>query len=63
MKKNLLSISQLTAPSNYVVFGPDAEKIYQDVKIIGTPFIEGKKHESIYVMLGESTYIDKVKNK
>lgn len=50
MKKNLLSVSQLTASGNYVVFGPDDVKFYQEVKVIGTPFIEGKKQESVYVM-------------
>lgn len=61
MKKNLLSVSQLTAPGSYVVFGPNDVKVYQEVKIIGTPFIEGKKQESVYVISAESSYVDVIR--
>ena len=43
MKKNLLSISELTSSGHYVLFGPQAVKIYQNLKIIGTPTMEGRK--------------------
>jgi Integrase core domain/GAG-pre-integrase domain len=61
MKKNLLSVSQLTAQGNYVVFGPHEVKVYRNLKTSGTPVIEGQKLESIYVMSAESTYIDKTR--
>jgi GAG-pre-integrase domain len=57
MKKNLLSVSQLTAQGNYVVFGPHEVKVYRNLKTSGTPVIEGRKLESI--MSAESAYIDK----
>lgn len=59
MKKNLLSISQLTMPSKYVVFGPEDVKICKDVEITGAPTLEGQKMESIYTMSTESAYVDK----
>lgn len=40
IKKNFLSVSQITAVGNYVVFSPDDIKAYGDVKIIGTPILE-----------------------
>nr|KAJ0222293.1 hypothetical protein LSAT_V11C200057670 [Lactuca sativa] len=33
MKKNLLSVSQLTSSSNYILFGPQDVKVYRDLKI------------------------------
>ena len=33
MKKNLLSVSQLTSSGNYVLFGPQDVKVYKDIKI------------------------------
>jgi GAG-pre-integrase domain len=59
MKKNLLSVSQLTAQGNYVVFGPHEVKVYRNLKTSGTPVIEGRKLESI--MSAESAYIDKTR--
>ncbi|KAH7838943.1 hypothetical protein Vadar_033002 [Vaccinium darrowii] len=41
MKKNLLSVSQLTSSGNYVVFGPKDVKVYQSLKPVGTPIMEG----------------------
>ncbi|KAH7846118.1 hypothetical protein Vadar_010191 [Vaccinium darrowii] len=49
MKKNLLSVSQLTSSGNYVVFGSKDVKVYQSLKPIGTPIMEGRRLESIYV--------------
>lgn len=59
LKKYLLSISQLTSSGHYVLFGPQAVKIYQNLKILGTPTIEQQKLESFYVLPVESTYVDK----
>ncbi|KAH7843449.1 hypothetical protein Vadar_016775 [Vaccinium darrowii] len=61
MKKNLLSVSQLTSSGNYVVFGPKDIKVYQSLKLVGTPIMEGRRLESIYVMSAESAYVDKTR--
>lgn len=47
-KKNLLSVSQLTAANNYLIFGPNDIKVYRDVKKIGTPILEGEKQDFVY---------------
>nr|CAD1829789.1 unnamed protein product [Ananas comosus var. bracteatus] len=61
MKKNLLSVSQLTASDNYVVFGPQDVKIFRNPKISGIQITEGKKVESIYIMSAESAYVEKTR--
>ncbi|KAE8663053.1 hypothetical protein F3Y22_tig00113123pilonHSYRG00166 [Hibiscus syriacus] len=58
MKKNLLSVAQLTSSGHYVLFGPQDVKVYRDVKITETPTMEGRRLESIYVMSAESAYVD-----
>ncbi|KAE8683196.1 putative disease resistance protein [Hibiscus syriacus] len=64
MKKNLLSVAQLTSSGHYVLFGPQDVKVYRDVKILETPTIEGRHLESIYVMSAESAYVERIrKNK
>ncbi|GKV12767.1 hypothetical protein SLEP1_g23879 [Rubroshorea leprosula] len=59
MKKNLLSVAQLTAPENYVVFEPEDVKVYQQLKIEGTPIMKGEKKNSVYVMSVETAYVDR----
>ncbi|KAE8705491.1 PLAC8 family protein [Hibiscus syriacus] len=54
MKKNLIFVAQLTSSDHYVLFGPQDVKVYHDLKISETPTIEGRRLESIYVMLAES---------
>lgn len=61
IKKNLLSVSQLTTSGNYVLFGPEDVKVYKDVKILGKPTMEGRKVESVYVLSAESAYVDKTR--
>ncbi|KAL3519833.1 hypothetical protein ACH5RR_017982 [Cinchona calisaya] len=61
MKKNLLSVSQLTAFDNFVLFGPDEIKVYQNDKIIGTPIIQGKRLEIVYVMSAQEANVDKAR--
>ena len=64
IKKNLLSMSQLTTSGNYVLFGPEDVKVYEAVKIIGKLTIEGQRVEFVYVLFAESAYVDKTrKNK
>uniref|UniRef100_A0A2N9IT58 Integrase catalytic domain-containing protein n=1 Tax=Fagus sylvatica TaxID=28930 RepID=A0A2N9IT58_FAGSY len=61
MKKNLLSVAQLTLSGHYVLFGPHDVKVYRDLKISETPIMEGQRLESIYVMLAESAYVDRTR--
>ncbi|KAE8736454.1 PLAC8 family protein [Hibiscus syriacus] len=61
MKKNLLSVAQLTSSGHYVLFGPQDVKVYRDVKISETPTMEGRRLESIYVMSAESAYVDRTR--
>ncbi|GFS38668.1 hypothetical protein Acr_00g0058830 [Actinidia rufa] len=61
MKKNLLSVSQLTTSSNYVVFGPKDVKVYRSLKPIGTPIMKGQRLESIYIMTTKTAYVDKTR--
>ncbi|TYK27792.1 Integrase, catalytic core [Cucumis melo var. makuwa] len=59
MKKNLMSVSQLTSADNFVVFGPDDVKVYHNLKVSGTPLMEGRRIKSIYVMSVEIAYVKK----
>lgn len=43
MKKNLLSVSQLTSDGNYVIFGPSNVKVYSNLKPLSPPLIEGDR--------------------
>ncbi|KAA0045163.1 UBN2_3 domain-containing protein [Cucumis melo var. makuwa] len=61
MKKNLVPISQLTSAGNFVVFGPKDVKVYHNLKVSGTPLMEGQMMDSIYVMLAETTYMNKTR--
>jgi hypothetical protein len=61
MKKNLLSVAQLTLSGHYVLFGPQDVKVYRDLKISETPVMEGQRLESVYVMSAESAYVDKTR--
>ncbi|XP_049399895.1 uncharacterized protein LOC125863980 [Solanum stenotomum] len=54
MMKNLLSVSQLTTCGNYVLFGPDDVRIYQDLKNLENPIMKWRRLESVYVMFAES---------
>ena len=61
MKKNLLSVAQLTLSGHYVLFGPRDVKVYRDLKISETPTMEGRRLESVYVMSAESAYVDRTR--
>lgn len=58
MKKNLLSISQLTASGNYMVFGLKDVKVYHNLNPARVSIIEAQKLESIYAMPTESAYVE-----
>ena len=61
MKKNSLLISQLTASGNYVLFGTDDVKVYQHLKVIGPPTMQGRRLESMGLLLAQEAYIDKAR--
>jgi len=61
MKKNLLSVAQLTSSGHYVWFGPQNVKVFRDLKIFEKPTMEGRRLESVYVMSAESAYIDETR--
>ncbi|CAH9133317.1 unnamed protein product, partial [Cuscuta epithymum] len=61
MKKNLLSVSQLTRSGKYVVFGPDYVKVYRHLQENEEPIMEGRRVESIYVMSAQTAYVDKTR--
>lgn len=42
-----------------MLFGPDGVAIYRRVKVIGTPIMEGRRRQSVYVLSAESAYVDK----
>ncbi|KAJ4971777.1 hypothetical protein NE237_004876 [Protea cynaroides] len=59
MKKNLISVSQLTKSGGYVVFGPDDVKVYETVHITGNPYMRGRRCDSVYVMTAQEAYVDR----
>ncbi|KAK4433007.1 Copia protein [Sesamum alatum] len=61
MKKNLLSVAQLTSSGHVVLFGPQDVKVYRNVEILGEPVMMGQRMESVYVMSAETAYIDKAR--
>lgn len=61
MKKNLLSVSQLTAFDNYALLELDNVNVYQHLKVIGTPTMQGKQLESVYMMSTQEAYVDKMR--
>ena len=42
MKWNLLAVLQLTSSGSYVIFGPKDVKVYQSLKLVSPPFLEGR---------------------
>ena len=61
MKKNLLSVAQLTSSGHYVLFFSQDVKVYRDLKISETPTMEGRRLELVYVMSAESAYVDRTR--
>ena len=50
IKKKFLSMLQLAKSRNYIVFSPKDDKIYDKLKVIGSPIMEGWHMDSVYVM-------------
>ncbi|KAL3511011.1 hypothetical protein ACH5RR_030412 [Cinchona calisaya] len=46
---------------NSVLFKPDEVKVYQNEKIIGTPIMQEKLMETVYMMSAQEAYIDKAR--
>ena len=44
-----------------MLFGPQNVKVYEDLKITGTPTMEGRRLESVYVMSVEFAYVDRTR--
>ncbi|KAJ4978478.1 hypothetical protein NE237_009258 [Protea cynaroides] len=61
MKKNILSITQLTSSDYFVLFGPQDVKVFCDLETIAEPVMEGRRQESVYVMSAEIVYVDKTR--
>jgi len=61
MKKNLLSVAQLTSSGHYVLFGPQDVRIYHDLEVKEESVMKGQRLNSIYVMSTEIAYIDKIR--
>ena len=62
MKKNLLSVLQITDSKNFVLFGPNDVKVNRNLKFKSTPIMERRRLESIYVMSVEKTYVEKTRS-
>ncbi|KAA8546606.1 hypothetical protein F0562_002655 [Nyssa sinensis] len=54
MKKNLLSVAQLTSSGHFVLFGLQDVKVYRDLEIMEEPVMKGQRLESVYVMSAET---------
>ncbi|KAK2996764.1 hypothetical protein RJ639_026460 [Escallonia herrerae] len=61
MKKNLLSVAQLTSSGHFVLFGPQDVKVYRDLEIIEESVMKGRRLESAYVLSAETAYVDKAR--
>ncbi|KAF7834575.1 Retrovirus-related Pol polyprotein from transposon RE1 [Senna tora] len=61
MRKNLLSVAQLTSSGHYVLFGPQDVKVYHNLEVTKEPVMKGHKLESVYVMSTETAYVDKTR--
>ncbi|KAL8138008.1 hypothetical protein V2J09_004009 [Rumex salicifolius] len=61
MKKNLVSVPQITVAGNYVVFGPDNVKVLANASIHGEVLMEGKKVRKLYVLSAGDAYVDKAR--
>ncbi|KAF2320714.1 hypothetical protein GH714_030269 [Hevea brasiliensis] len=61
MKKNLLSVAQLTSSGHFVLFGLQDVKMYRDLKISEKPMMKGRRLKSVYVMSVELAYVDKTR--
>lgn len=60
LKKNMVSISQITSCWRYVLFGSDDVKSFENLKHFVTDVLfSGKKKESLFVMSASEAHVDK----
>ena len=59
MKKNLVSVPQITAAGHYVLFGPEDVKVLANADVRGDILMEGRKVKKLYVLSAGTAYIDK----
>ncbi|KAJ0771566.1 putative RNA-directed DNA polymerase [Helianthus annuus] len=63
MRKNLISVPQMTEEGNYVLFGPKDVKVFKEFETSSIPILQGRKTETVYVLNAESAYVEKAKGK
>jgi transposase InsO family protein len=51
----------LIAEGKHVLFGPEVVAIFRKLKVIGTPVIEGRRRQSVYVLSAKSVYVNKTR--
>lgn len=61
VKKNLLSVQQITSDGHYVLFSPKDVKIFKEFETKSVPILQGHKTETVYVLSAETAYLDRVK--
>ncbi|KAJ0546766.1 putative RNA-directed DNA polymerase [Helianthus annuus] len=61
VKKNLLSVPQLTSEGNYVLFGPKDVQVFKEFETPSIPILKGHKNETVYVLSAEHAYVEKTK--
>lgn len=60
LKKNLVSVSQITDSGKFVLFGPTDVKVLDNVKDIGVDVVlTGEKKGSLFVMSAGEAYVKK----
>ncbi|OAE26855.1 hypothetical protein AXG93_4360s1050 [Marchantia polymorpha subsp. ruderalis] len=61
MKKNLISVPQITDAGHYVLFGPDGVTVLANAKVRGDILMEVKKMKKLYVLYAGEAYVDKTR--
>ena len=59
LKKNLVSVSQITDSGKYVLFGPSDVKVLDNVKHVDTNVLLIGKNKSLFVMSASEAYVEK----
>lgn len=62
MKKNLLSVPELTAEGKYVLFGPEEVYVFKEFQTSSVPILKGRKNESVYVLSTGHAFVEKRKD-
>ncbi|KAD2394436.1 hypothetical protein E3N88_41413 [Mikania micrantha] len=61
MRRNLISVSQMTEEGSFVVFGPKDVRVFKNIETSSVPILKGRKSETMYVLNTESAYVEKTK--